>query len=378
MLVCAVTCSVLPASESFAARNNNNWSNPSVATGGAVRPVSSGAVSGKRPETVSHGAIWNNPDIQGDWDFSDIFSWIDGINWDDLNWQDVNWSDINWDDANWNDIDWGNMFPVTGGAIGGGFPQQEWPNIDWPDFHQRPVVTGGAIGGEQPENTDKHQKPVTSGGAIGADKPNRGDGENQKPSDETQKPATPDNGKENEAQKPTTPDNGKENETQKPDTPDNGKENEAQKPTTPDNGKENNNGQNQEKDATDSHKQPVATVTDGAVNAQVPDENKEQKLEEDRVPAATVSNSAVTATKKKKAKAKIKVSTASKKVKKGKKYKIKYSVVSGSGKVTFKSSNKKVATVTSKGVVKAKRKGTAIITVKIAKGNTKKVKITVK
>lgn len=352
MLVCAVTCSVLPASESFAARNNNNWSNPSVATGGAVRPVSSGAVSGKRPETVSHGAIWNNPDMQGDWDFSDIFSWMDGINWDDLNWDDIDWGNVQ------------DMFPVTGGAIGGRLPQEDWSNIDWPDIHQRPVTTGGAIDGEQPENSDKHQKPVTSGGAIGADKPNRGDGENQKPSDETQKPDTPDNGKENETQKPTTPDNGKENETQKP--------------TTPDNGKENNNGQNQEKDATDSHKQPVATVTDGAVNAQVPDENKEQKLEEDRVPAATVSNSAVTATKKKKAKAKIKVSTASKKVKKGKKYKIKYSVVSGSGKVTFKSSNKKVATVTSKGVVTAKKKGTATITVKIANGNTKKVKITVK
>ena len=40
-------------------------------------------------------------------------------------------------------------------------------------------------------------------------------------------------------------------------------------------------------------------------------------------------------------------------------------------KVTYTSSNKKVATVTSKGVVKAKKKGTAVITVK---SGSKKVK----
>ncbi|MBR1691675.1 MAG: Ig-like domain-containing protein [Lachnospiraceae bacterium] len=45
-------------------------------------------------------------------------------------------------------------------------------------------------------------------------------------------------------------------------------------------------------------------------------------------------------------------------------------------KVTFKSSNKKVATVSSKGVVTAKKKGKATITVKAGK-KTKKVKITV-
>ena len=44
--------------------------------------------------------------------------------------------------------------------------------------------------------------------------------------------------------------------------------------------------------------------------------------------------------------------------------------------VTFSSSNKKVATVTSKGKIKAKKKGNAIITVK-ANGVTKKVKITI-
>ena len=47
------------------------------------------------------------------------------------------------------------------------------------------------------------------------------------------------------------------------------------------------------------------------------------------------------------------------------------------GNATFRSSNKKVATVSSKGVVKAKKKGTATITVK-CNGITKKFKVTVK
>lgn len=46
-------------------------------------------------------------------------------------------------------------------------------------------------------------------------------------------------------------------------------------------------------------------------------------------------------------------------------------------KVTYRSSNKKVATVTSKGVIKAKKKGTAVITVKSG-SKTAKCKITVK
>ena len=367
ILACAVTCSVLPASESFAARNkNNNWGDASVATGSAVRPASPGAVSGKRPETVSHGAIWNNPDVQGDWDFSDIFSWFDNIKWEDIIWGNPDWDDIDWENSDWDDSNWGDVqdwLPVTGGAIGGGKPQKDWPELNWPGNHQQPV----------------------SGGAIDVDQPNKGNGETQKPTtpddgkgNETQKPTTPDNGKDNEAQKPTTPDNGKDNEAQKPTTPDNGKNNDAQKPTTPDNSKENGAGQKPGNGATDSNKQP-STATDGAVKGldqNAKDANKEQKPVENEVPADTVSDSAIKATKKKKAK--IKVPAASKKMKKGKKYKIKYSVVSGAGKVTFKSSNKKVATVNAKGVVTTKKKGTAIITVKIANGNTKKVKITVK
>ena len=72
----------------------------------------------------------------------------------------------------------------------------------------------------------------------------------------------------------------------------------------------------------------------------------------------------------------MKLVKSSAKLKKGKKVTIKVKAASVS-KVTFKSSNKKVATVSSKGVVKAKKKGTATITVK-CNGITKKFKVTVK
>ena len=72
----------------------------------------------------------------------------------------------------------------------------------------------------------------------------------------------------------------------------------------------------------------------------------------------------------------MKLTKASAKLKKGKKVTIKVKAAPVS-KVTFKSSNKKVATVSSKGVVKAKKKGTATITVK-CNGITRKFKITVK
>ena len=63
-------------------------------------------------------------------------------------------------------------------------------------------------------------------------------------------------------------------------------------------------------------------------------------------------------------------------VKKGKTTTIKVSAVP-TGKVTYTSSNKKVATVTSKGVIKGVKKGTATITVK-CNGMTAKFKVTVK
>lgn len=72
----------------------------------------------------------------------------------------------------------------------------------------------------------------------------------------------------------------------------------------------------------------------------------------------------------------MKLTKSSAKLKKGKKVTIKVKAAPVS-KVTFKSSNKKVATVSSKGVVKAKKKGTATITVK-CNGITRKFKITVK
>ncbi len=63
------------------------------------------------------------------------------------------------------------------------------------------------------------------------------------------------------------------------------------------------------------------------------------------------------------------------KVKRGKKVSLKYQVYPVKTKVTFKSSKKRVATVTKKGVVKGVRKGTANITIKAGK---KKVVVKVK
>ena len=84
----------------------------------------------------------------------------------------------------------------------------------------------------------------------------------------------------------------------------------------------------------------------------------------------------------KKAPAKISKVTPSKKtLKRGKKITLKVVLPSGtaSNKMTFTSSNKKVATVNAKGVVTAKKKkGKAIITVKTFNGKKKKVTITVK
>ncbi len=69
-------------------------------------------------------------------------------------------------------------------------------------------------------------------------------------------------------------------------------------------------------------------------------------------------------------------------LKKGNKKKIKYSVYPSNAtdkSVTFKSSNKKVATVTKKGVIKAKKKGKAKITITTVSGKIKaKIKVTVK
>lgn len=65
-------------------------------------------------------------------------------------------------------------------------------------------------------------------------------------------------------------------------------------------------------------------------------------------------------------------------LKKGKTYRLKVTVNAGSvDKITFKSSNKKVATVSKNGVIKAKKAGKARITVKSGK-RTKWCRVVVK
>ena len=77
---------------------------------------------------------------------------------------------------------------------------------------------------------------------------------------------------------------------------------------------------------------------------------------------------------------KIKLSKTKLSLKKGKSYKFKATVTpkQSTDKLTWKSSNKKIVTVNSKGLVKAKKKGIAYITVKSESGVSKKCKIVVK
>lgn len=101
----------------------------------------------------------------------------------------------------------------------------------------------------------------------------------------------------------------------------------------------------------------------------------------DTKPAATttVKNNTKPAKKNVKAK-KIIVNKKSIALKKGKKVtiKVKLKPVNATEKVTFKSSNKKIAKVTNKGIVKAIKKGRCKITVKTASGKKIVVKVTVK
>ncbi len=77
---------------------------------------------------------------------------------------------------------------------------------------------------------------------------------------------------------------------------------------------------------------------------------------------------------------KISLTAAKKTVKKGKSYQIKVKLPknTASYKRTYTSSNKKVATVSASGKVKARKKGTATITVKAFNGKKARIKITVK
>lgn len=147
----------------------------------------------------------------------------------------------------------------------------------------------------------------------------------------------------------------------------------------------------------EEHKGGTATTTKKAVcdvcGAEYGDLKKEEPKPEDKTtevkndtkPAATttVKNNTKPAAKpvKKTVKAK-KVIVNKKKIvlKKGKKVKLKAKLkpANATEKVTFKSSNKKVAKVTKKGVVKAVKKGKCKITVKTASGKKAVVKVTVK
>ena len=73
-------------------------------------------------------------------------------------------------------------------------------------------------------------------------------------------------------------------------------------------------------------------------------------------------------------------------IKKGKTFKIKATPVPASKKLTVKqhrklcyeSSNQKIATVTAKGTIKAKKKGTCVIYIYAQSGKFGKIKVTVK
>lgn len=133
--------------------------------------------------------------------------------------------------------------------------------------------------------------------------------------------------------------------------------------------------QNEGCDATtekDAHKGGEATTTKRAVCEVCGAEYGDLK-KEDPKPAEKPDKKTVKAKK-------VVVNKKSIVLKKGKKVKLKAKLkpANATEKVTFKSSNKKVAKVTKKGVVKAVKKGKCKITVKTASGKKAVVKVTVK
>ena len=147
----------------------------------------------------------------------------------------------------------------------------------------------------------------------------------------------------------------------------------------------------------EAHKGGTATTTKKAVcdvcGAEYGDLKKEEPKPEDKTtevkndtkPEATttVKNNTKPAAKPVKKTVKAKKVVVNKKsivLKKGKKAKIKVKLVPAKAteKVTFKTSNKKVAKVTKSGVVKAVKKGKCKITVKTASGKKAVIKVTVK
>lgn len=154
--------------------------------------------------------------------------------------------------------------------------------------------------------------------------------------------------------------------------------------------------QNEGCDATtkkEAHKGGEATTTKRAVcevcgaeyGAPKPADKTTESKKDDTKPAATttVKNNTKPAEKPDKKTVKVKKVVVNKKrivLKKGKKVKLKAKLkpANATEKVTFKSSNKKVAKVTKNGVVKAVKKGKCKITVKTASGKKAVVKVTVK
>ena len=140
-------------------------------------------------------------------------------------------------------------------------------------------------------------------------------------------------------------------------------------------------GQETEKEA---HKGGTATTTKKAVCDVCGAEYGSLKQKQPTpVATTTVKNNTKPAAKPAKKTVKAKKVVVNKKsivLKKGKKAKIKVKLVPAKAteKVTFKTSNKKVAKVTKSGVVKAVKKGKCKITVKTASGKKAVVKVTVK
>ena len=130
---------------------------------------------------------------------------------------------------------------------------------------------------------------------------------------------------------------------------------------------------------------PADKTTEGKKDDTKPADKTTESKKDDTKPAATttVKNDTKPAEKPDKKIVKAKKVVVNKKsivLKKGKKVKLKAKLkpANATEKVTFKSSNKKVAKVTKNGVVKAVKKGKCKITVKTASGKKAVVKVTVK
>ena len=130
---------------------------------------------------------------------------------------------------------------------------------------------------------------------------------------------------------------------------------------------------------------PADKTTEGKKDDTKPADKTTEGKKDDTKPAATttVKNDTKPAEKPDKKIVKAKKVVVNKKsivLKKGKKVKLKAKLkpANATEKVTFKSSNKKVAKVTKNGVVKAVKKGKCKITVKTASGKKAVVKVTVK